>query len=388
MSGEISCPQCGYLVQGLNRYCLQCGVDLAIAAAFAEQVLKDPDEIAIGKPLAPEILVPRIGDYFVEMGLLTIEQLQSALDYQERCAEEGKSLLIGQALLELNLVDREILDQVITMQILKLQSALQQSNQQLYTRVQERTQELQEALERLSELNQLKSNFLATISHELRSPLTHIKGYLDILVEGDLGPLTKSQQDALAVLKRAEERLELMIEDLLQFSLASRGELTLFQHPTELKNIIQEALGSSMNKAKNHEIQLTVDLSPNLPLVWADKEKITWVILHFLDNAIKFTPQGGHVNIQAEVNGRNTYISVMDTGIGIPAERLTEIFEPFHQLDNTSARRYPGAGLGLAIARRIIEAHSSQIKVKSEPEKGSCFEFSLPLYFEDMNGEY
>ncbi len=388
MSVQSTCPQCGQTVQGLNRYCLHCGVDLAIAMEHAEYFLMDPDEIPTGKPLSPEILVPRIGEYFIEMGLLTDEHLQSALEYQKEREKRGESILIGQALLELKLVDQGSLNKIITRQILKLQSALRQSNQMLYNRVQERTLELQLALERLSELNQMKSNFMATLSHELRSPLTQIKGYLDLLLEGELGPIEENQLQVLHILKKSEEKLERMIEDLLQFSLVSRGQFHIFQKPVDITAIIQKSLVESDKKAKLKTITLTSNLPTQPVIVWADQEKISWLIQHFLDNAIKFSPNGTHVKIETSLSERSVSIEVSDQGIGIPNERLDEIFEPFHQLEDALTRRYNGAGLGLAIARRIVEAHGSEIKVKSEPGKGSCFEFCLPLYFEGQHVEH
>lgn len=388
MTVQTKCPQCGQIVQGLNRYCLHCGVDLAIAMAHAENFLMDPDEIPSGRPLSPEILVPRIGEYFLEMGLLSGEQLQTALEYQVDCEERGEPILIGQAMLELKLVDQETLNKIITRQILKLQTALRQSNQLLYNRVQERTLELQMALERLSELNQMKSNFMATLSHELRSPLTQIKGYLDLLLEGDLGDLEERQLQVLHILRRSEEKLEKMIEDLLQFSMASRGELHIFQKPIDIDTVIQKCLVDYEAKAKQKEISLVAELDFQPIKVWADPEKITWVILHFLDNAIKFSPKGKQVKVDVKQLGRTLTVTISDQGIGIPKERLEEIFEPFHQLENALTRRYNGAGLGLAIARRIIEAHGSEIKVKSEPGSGSSFEFALPLYFEGQYVEH
>lgn len=388
MSVQSTCPQCGQTVQGLNRYCLHCGVDLAVAMEHAENFLMNPDEIPPGKPLSPEILVPRIGEYFIEMGLLTGEQLQSALEYQKECEKRGESILIGQALLELKLVDQDTLNMIITRQILKLQSALRQSNQMLYNRVQERTLELQLALERLSELNQMKSNFMATLSHELRSPLTQLKGYLDLLLEGELGVIEDHQLNVLRILKKSEEKLERMIEDLLQFSLASRGQFHIFQKPVDITGLIRKSLVESDNKAKLKNITLSSTLPTASVMVWADQEKISWLIQHFLDNAIKFSPNGTHVKIEASFSDRNLSIKVIDEGIGIPNERQDEIFEPFHQLEDALTRRYNGAGLGLAIARRIVEAHGSEIKVKSEPGKGSCFEFCLPLYFEGQHVEH
>jgi len=379
MAIEISCPRCGRPVVPQNRYCEHCGVDLAVAAVLAEQVVMVPEKIPAGAHLAPEALIPRIGESMIEQGLLKADDLQRALTYQKECLEANKPILIGQALLELNLITREELDQVITTRIIRIQNALNESNQQLQQRVEERTRELQKALERLSELNQLKSNFIANISHELRTPLTHIKGYLDLFSDGGLGPVTTAQSEALSVLKRSEGRLERLIEDLIQFSLASRGELSLNLQDAEIDKLIRITVDRSKQRARSQDITLSVMLPDNMPRVRADEDKIGWVLGQLLDNAMKFTPQGGKVAVQALSEDGLITIAVMDTGIGIPPERVQEIFEPFHQLDGDTTRHYAGTGLGLAMVRRIIEAHGSRVKVQSVLGKGSRFEFSLPV---------
>jgi hypothetical protein len=157
---EITCPRCGQPVDAQARQCSSCGIDLALAAIMAEQSLASTISFSTGAPLAPEILVPRLGDYLMERGVLNSVDLQRALDIHHQYSDAGKPRLFGKLLLELGLVDRETLDQVITEQILKLQEALQQSNHQLEQRVQERTIELQRALSKLSQLNELKSNFI------------------------------------------------------------------------------------------------------------------------------------------------------------------------------------------------------------------------------------
>jgi len=378
MADGITCPDCGQLVQSNKRYCEHCGVDLAVAAVLAEQQITIPVKLPEGAPIAPEILVPRIGDYMIERGLIKTQDLQHALDYQKKRSETGDSILLGQALLELGLTNREVLDQVITTQILELQYALNEANRSLKQRVEERTIELQSALERLAELNHLKSNFIANISHELRTPLTHIKGYLDILCDNGLGPLTNAQSEALDVIKRAEIRLEQLIEDLIQFSLASRGQLSLALQVSEMDKLIRISADRSQQKAKNKNIDLNVNLPDYALPVRVDEDKIGWVLFQLLDNAIKFTPVGGQINIQASLEDGIVTASVFDTGIGIPVERIPEIFEPFHQLDGTTTRRYSGTGLGMAMVRQIIEAHGSQIKVRSIVNQGTHFAFSLP----------
>jgi len=378
MSNDISCPRCLQPVDSQSRFCDHCGVDLALAAAVAEQSLIIPIQIPPGTQLAPELLVPRIGETMIEKGLLTEVQLDEALDYQKSQAQAGKSILIGQALLELGLTNRETLDEVITLQILQLQQALSHSNRRLEQRVQARTKELQDALERLAELNQLKSNFIANISHELRTPLTHLKGYLDLLAAGTLGPLSTKQTNALNILLKSENKLERLIEDLILFSLASRDEMTLSLEMVPIGELIRAVLVGSKQKANAKGVVLETGLSDGLPELQIDREKISWVLNQLLDNAIKFTPEGGIVRVKSWHESGILHLAVEDTGIGIPADRIGEVFETFHQLDSSTTRRFGGTGLGLTLVSRILDAHGAQIQVESQVNKGSQFEISFP----------
>ena len=161
--------------------------------------------------LSPEMLVPRMGEYLVQKGLVSNENLQKALDYQQEETAKGNTILLGQALLDLKFIKRPQLDQAITEQILQLRSALQAANRTLERRVEERTAELQKALERVSELSQLKANFISNISHELRTPLTHIKGYVELLITESLGDITEEQRHALQISQQSTNRLETLI---------------------------------------------------------------------------------------------------------------------------------------------------------------------------------
>ena len=328
--------------------------------------------------LTPEMLIPRMGEYIVQKGLISDDDLQKALAYQQEQISKGISCLIGQALMDLELLDRDALDQVVTEQIIQLRSALQASNRNLEQRVKDRTADLNAALTRLSELSQMKANFVANISHELRTPLTHIKGYLELLVTDSLGKVSEDQRHALQVSQRAAARLEGMIEDLIMFSLASRGEMSMKLDKVDIRRVVSLAATSASNKAEERGVQVLVSAPEGIPTVQADSEKIGWVVNQLLDNGIKFTPSGGSVLINLKEDGNNlVQVSITDTGIGIPQNRLKEIFEPFHQLDGSSTRHYGGTGLGLSLVRQIIEAHGSLLDVQSIEGKGSTFKFPL-----------
>jgi signal transduction histidine kinase len=302
------------------------------------------------------------------------------LEFQRRRGAEGRPLLLGQAVVELGFLDKETLDRAVTEQILRFRAALEDANRNLEYRVQQRTAELEEALRKLSELNQLKANFVANVSHELRTPLTHIRGYLDLLDTESLGHLNEGQKKAVDVSLRSTARLQNLIDDLILFSQVARGELTLTLRPVDLQRVIANVVSHANPKADDKGVTLKVAVGSEVMLVKADEEKLSWVLTQLLDNSIKFTPQGGKVLLSASVDDKNknmVLITVSDTGIGIPPERVKEIFEPFHQLDGSATRRYGGTGLGLSLVREIIQAHGSLIDVKSEQDKGTSITFPL-----------
>jgi two-component system sensor histidine kinase ChiS len=330
--------------------------------------------------LTPETLVTRLGDYLVERGTISAEDLRRALTLQQETRDAGmQAPLLGQILISMRVINREILDQAVTEQILQLRGALENYNNFLEKRVQERTAELELALSRLSELNQMKSNLVANISHELRTPLTHIKGYIELLISEGLGPLTSDQEQALEVMENSTDRLERLIEDLLLFSMAEKDQITLHIRPFNLPKLCNELLNRAGDSATLRNIKLRLDCSIDSLFVEGDEEKIAWAISQLVDNAIKFTSPGGNAEVKIEVEGKFAILAVVDTGIGIPPEKFNEIFESFHQLDGSSTRRYGGTGLGLSLVKKIVEAHGSVIHVASEVDHGSTLTFLLKL---------
>ncbi len=378
----MTCPQCQTPISSGDATCPACGANIALVTLLAEyQVIgraKTGTDRLRMKPSSVEQLLPRLGEYLVRNGHLTEAQLQAALERQKARVSEGQpARLLGQTLEEMGLITRDRLDQVIAQQILELQTALVDANKSLEKRVVERTAELEAALDKLTELNRLKANFVSNISHELRTPLTQIKGYNSLLSDGVLGALTPDQAEALAVTTRSIERLEQLINDLITYATASKGELTLNLQFVSVPALVARVVKKSLDKAQKAAVALAVQAPVELPPAYADEEKLNWVLLQLVDNAIKFTPQGGRVTITAGLTGRRILFAVRDTGIGIPPDRVGELFEAFQQLDGSATRHYGGTGLGLALVRRIIEAHGSNISVESHEGQGSVFSFTL-----------
>jgi signal transduction histidine kinase len=373
------CPQCGSAVRAEDVHCPVCKVDLALAAALAERQVLAMKSAPASSFYVADIILPRFGDFLLKNGDITETELETALARQQELGAQNRRETIGQILLKMGALTREKLDLASIQQVRQLQQALQENNRQLEQRVAERTQELQQALQKLAELNQLKVNFVANISHELRTPLSQVIGYVDLVTDGSLGDLNPDQAKALGSADIAIKQLRRLIEDLIRFASGARGELALNLTPVSLAAVAKRALNLSTPKATQSKVQINLEIPASLAPAQADEEKISWVLFQLLDNAIKFTPAGGEVKLSVEPRANRLHISVRDTGIGIPPERLQEIFTPFHQLDSSSTRSYGGTGLGLALVKTIIEAHHSQIEVQSASGQGSAFSFELPV---------
>jgi signal transduction histidine kinase len=375
----LECPNCGAEVPGGMAECPQCGIDIFL---LNDLLYRQHLEEALAKPPSSpssiEELVPRLGESLVEQRLISKDNLQRALDAQKEEARQGHVQRLGQILIAQHAISIEDLDRAIASMVATLQQALQKANHTLEDRVRARTTELSQALEKLSELNQLKANFISHISHELRTPMTHVVGYIDLLEDGTFGPLSSQQMDAVTSIRRASRRLEDLIEDLIQYSDNSRGELSLNIQSTNLRDCIQDAYSRVTAKALRGKVQLEIILPSELPAVRADARRITWVISQLLDNGIKFTPADGSVELRVTLEDEREIIAIADTGIGIPVAQFPELFQPFHQLNGGLTRRYGGTGLGLSMCKMILEAHGSALLVESKEGKGSRFQFILP----------
>jgi signal transduction histidine kinase len=204
-------------------------------------------------------------------------------------------------------------------------------------------------------------------------------------VSESLGPITSEQKHAMQVSQQSTVRLEGLIDDLIMFSLASRGEMSLKLQAVDISRLANLSIKAVEQKSKDRGVSVHAVSEKEALFVQADPQKIAWAIGQLLDNAIKFTPSGGRVVLSVRRETANlVIISVMDTGIGIPPHRVEEIFEPFHQLDSSSTRKYSGTGIGLSLVRQIVEAHGSMLEVVSADGKGSTFKFPLLTVVEGL----
>jgi len=329
--------------------------------------------------LSPEILVPRLGEVLINDGLITEEQLKHALEEQNRVSATGKWTRIGEILVELGYINRESLNQAITRQIINFQKALVEANKTLEGRVSARTAELKTANRRLSELDILKTNFVSNISHELRTPLTHIKGYLDLVMAEDCIKDNSDVSLYLEIVQRSTERLENLINNLITFSMAETGQLSLIVEPFNIVETAELSVSRFTRTAAGKNITIKQSFAHETIFVDADKNKITWVLNQLIDNSIKYINNPGEISVRITTKKDRAVIDIDDNGPGINRAQVEEAFLPFHQLDGSANRIQGGTGIGLTLAKLIIEAHNSEIHVESSPSTGCRFSFQLPL---------
>lgn len=241
---------------------------------------------------------------------------------------------------------------------------------------------------REKELDELKSKFVANVSHELRNPLYNVQETINLLSEKALGAINPEQERMLTLARKEIERLSQLILDLLDFSKLEAGELRLKPAVFRVEDLIHHTLATFQLWAKNKKIVLDSKLPPEPIELEADQDRLTQVVTNLIGNALKWTPAGGRITIEAKKtrdeeshDGEFVQISVRDTGPGIPKKDHKRIFEKFVQLDPSPQQGFSGTGIGLSIAREIVELHQGKIWVESEEGQGSLFIFQIPRIF-------
>jgi signal transduction histidine kinase len=232
---------------------------------------------------------------------------------------------------------------------------------------------------RFKKLDQMKSDFMATVSHEFRTPLTSLNMSIDILLQGLLGGVSAQQGELLATAKADCERLTKLVKELLNLSRLESGRYQMKKEPVNMQDLVDDALKHLRVPFRLKEIAFETAIDSTLPDFPADREQLSWVITNLVSNALRYTPAGGKVTICAGRENGLIQVSVADSGRGIPAEALDSIFDKFVQVRQSTESTPGSVGLGLAIAKEVVEAHGGKIWVTSEVGKGSTFVFTIPL---------
>ncbi len=221
----------------------------------------------------------------------------------------------------------------------------------------------------------IKKDFVANVSHELRTPLASIKGYSETLLDDEVE--RDKQKEFLEIIDRHATRMSRIIDDLLILSRLESSAVSLVSATVDMRELIGSIVKGCLKGAQDKAITIKAELPDVLPPVMGDRDRLEQVVVNLIDNAIKYTPSGGEVTITAEGHEGEVRVDVSDTGIGIPADDISRIFERFYRVDKARSRALGGTGLGLAIVKHIIQGHNGRLDVRSELGEGSTFSFFL-----------
>lgn len=257
-------------------------------------------------------------------------------------------------------------------------------NENLQQRIDSATKELRRSNAQLQRLDETKDEFISMASHQLRTPLTSIKGYLSMLIDEDLGKVTPQQKQVLEEAFSSSERMVHLIGDFLNVSRLQTGKFVIEKQPTNLSELVKCEVESLQKTADGHELKLKYSTSKDIPEMNIDADKFKQVIMNFIDNAIYYSKEGTTVQISVKRNGSSVEFLVKDTGIGVPQSEQAGLFGKFFRASNARRTRPDGTGVGLFLAKKVVSDHRGQVIFESEEGKGSTFGFSLPLPAEQV----
>ncbi len=234
---------------------------------------------------------------------------------------------------------------------------------------------------KLQELDQLKQDFVSNVTHELRSPLTSLRGYVELLLRKGAGPLNEEQEEHLLVIKNNAMRLARFIDNLLDVAKIESEKIELHPEDIPLKSIAKEMAIIFRPQAHEKKINFVIDIPDSLPMLFVDADKMLEIFTNLISNALKFTPENGQITFSAKKENNMIHIMIQDTGIGIPPSALKNVFNKFEQVKPTQGlvRKTKGTGLGLTIVKGFVEAHDGQVWMESEVDKGATAHITLPL---------
>lgn len=252
-------------------------------------------------------------------------------------------------------------------------------NETLQQRIDEATKELRTSNAQLRKLDEVKDEFISMASHQLRTPLTSIKGYVDMILEGDAGEITPMQRKFLTEAFVSSERMVHLINDFLNVSRLQTGKFMIEKRPANLAKIVGQEIDSLKISASGRDLSFTYKKPAEFPLLMLDEGKIRQVIMNFADNALYYSRPGTKIAVSLKIEGDNVMLTVKDTGIGVPQEEQARLFTKFYRASNARKQRPDGTGVGLYLAKRVIMEHGGSVIFSSVEGEGSTFGFTLPL---------
>ncbi len=278
--------------------------------------------------------------------------------------------------------DIKVLESFVSIYTVSIQNLLyfneiQFLNQNLEKRILDATLKLRQSNDKLKQLDASKDDFISMASHQLRTPLTSVKGYLSMLLEGDAGPINESQKTMLNQAFFSAQKMVYLIADLLNVSRIKTGKFLIENKPSNLANVVEEEVNQLVQSAENNHLSLSFNKPDNFPNLMLDETKIRQVIMNFIDNAIYYTPSGGKINVSLVEKNQTVEFKVKDNGIGVSKKDQHRLFSKFYRADNARAVRPDGTGLGLYMAKKVIIGENGSLIFESNEGKGSTFGFIL-----------
>jgi signal transduction histidine kinase len=255
---------------------------------------------------------------------------------------------------------------------------IEQFNVTLQKKIDDATKELKQSNEKLRALDEAKDEFVSMASHQLRTPLTSIKGYLSMVLDGDAGEITETQKTMLGQAFFSSQRMVYLISDLLNVSRLKTGKFVIESKPVYLPDVVGSELEQLQEGANAKNLKLTFTKPKTFAKMNLDEMKLRQVIMNFTDNAIYYTPSGGKINVELKETAKSIEFTVKDSGIGVPKEQQHKLFTKFYRADNARKARPDGTGLGLFMAKKVIIAQGGSMIFDSKEGKGSTFGFSFP----------
>lgn len=280
--------------------------------------------------------------------------------------------------------DIRVLGTVSDELVIAIQNALsiqevRELNATLQQRVNEATKELRASNTQLQRLDKAKDEFVSVASHQLRTPLTSVKGYISMVMEGDAGKISDAQKHLLGEAFTSSERMVHLINDFLNVSRLQTGKFLIEKRPVDLAKVVEQELDSLMTNATARKLSFQYKKPKAFPLLNIDEGKIRQVIMNFSDNALYYSHENTKISVDLVIDKDNVVFTVKDTGIGVPQAEQSQLFTKFYRASNARKQRPDGTGVGLFLAKKVIDAHGGQVVFTSREGKGSTFGFSLPI---------
>jgi signal transduction histidine kinase len=280
--------------------------------------------------------------------------------------------------------DVRVLETIANELMIAIQNALsvqevKDINATLQQRVNDATKELRTTNKQLQRLDAAKDEFISMASHQLRTPLTSVKGYISMVLEGDMGHITKQQREVLEEAFASSERMVHLIGDFLNVSRLKTGKFIIDRRSSDLVKVITQEIASLQSTAKAHNLELSFRQPSYFPILYLDEAKIRQVVMNFIDNAIYYSREGTAIKVALSISDGSAVLTVKDTGIGVPPAEQAHLFTKFFRATNARKKRPDGTGVGLFLAKKVIVAHGGSMVFESTEGEGSTFGFRLPI---------